>query len=78
MERVRNEQSRTNQSDPSPVKATAERSGSNPSRTAETTERDGDVARLTPGSADADEMQLAVEYGEDYERVMRAIMDRKK
>ena len=33
---------------------------------------------LTPGSADADEIQLAVEYGKDYERVMRSIMDRKK
>ena len=33
---------------------------------------------LTPGSADTAAMQLAVEYGEDYERVMRSIMDRKK
>ena len=33
---------------------------------------------LTPGSADAEIMRLAVSYGKDYEVVMRAIMDRKK
>ena len=33
---------------------------------------------LTPGSADADDMAVAVVYGEDYERVMRSIMERKK
>ena len=33
---------------------------------------------LTPGSADAETMRLAVAYGKDYEVVMWSIMGRKK